>query len=82
MVPPRSDSKLPKIVRIALVLAVLYLLANLLYAAKSLSGVDLDGKGSHGALFPLGNWIYESLGGKHGEKGVSDPQVPLSAAKP
>ncbi len=73
---------MPKIAKVILILAGLYLLANLLYAAKSLAGVDLDGKGNHGSLFPIGDWIYQSLGGKHGEKGGSDPQVPLSAAKP
>jgi hypothetical protein len=37
----------------------LILLANLLYAAKSLAGIDLDPGTHHGDLFPLGNWIYE-----------------------
>jgi len=73
---------MPMIAKILLTLAGLYLLANLLYAAKSLAGVDMDGKGSHGGLFPIGDWIYQSFGGKHGEKVAPDPQVPFSAAKP
>lgn len=73
-----------------LAIAGLILVANLMYAAKSLAGIDLDPGTHHGDWFPLGNWIYErfrprdpvlSFGGPyrpisvHGKRGEADGEI-------
>jgi hypothetical protein len=43
--------------QVALSVLVIYAIANILYFAKSASGIDIL-PGHHGGYFPLGQWLW------------------------
>lgn len=55
--------------------AAVVVVLNLLYAAKSLAGIDLDPSGHNGNLFPLGNWIYHTFRHRPALLSFSGPYV-------